>query len=37
MPMMEMIYLSSAGTLTYVKLLVTCVESILPTCPNNSQ
>jgi hypothetical protein len=37
MSMMGMIYLSSAGTLTCVKSLVTCVESVLPPCPNNSQ
>jgi hypothetical protein len=28
---------SSAGTLTYAKSLVMCVESILPPCRNNSQ
>jgi hypothetical protein len=37
MPMMGMIYLSSIGTLTYVKSLVTYVESVLSLCPNNSQ
>jgi hypothetical protein len=37
MPVMEMINLSFAGTLTCVKSLVMCVESILPPCPNNSQ
>jgi hypothetical protein len=35
MLMMEMIDLSSVGTLTCVKSLVTCVESVLPPCPNN--
>jgi hypothetical protein len=28
---------SSAGTLTCIKLLVMCVKSILPPCPNDSQ
>jgi hypothetical protein len=28
---------SSAVTLTYTKSLVTCVESVLPPCPNNSR
>jgi hypothetical protein len=28
---------SSSGILTCVKSLVTCVESVLPPCPNNSQ
>jgi hypothetical protein len=37
MPMMGMIYPSSAGTLTCNKSLVMCVESILPPCPNNLQ
>jgi hypothetical protein len=27
---------SSAGILTHAKSLVTCVESVLPPCPNNS-
>jgi hypothetical protein len=29
--------LSSIGTLTCIKSLVTCVESILPLCLNNLQ
>jgi hypothetical protein len=36
-PLLDMFYRSSAGTLTYVKSLVTCVESVLPPCPNNLQ
>jgi hypothetical protein len=28
---------SSTGTLTCVKSIVMCVESVLPPCPNNSQ
>jgi hypothetical protein len=32
----DMFYPSSTGTLTCVKSLVTCVESVLPLCPNNS-
>jgi hypothetical protein len=32
MPMIGMIDLSSAGTLTYIKSLVTRVESVLPPC-----
>jgi hypothetical protein len=29
--------LSSACILSYAKSLVTCVESVLPSCPNNPQ
>jgi hypothetical protein len=36
-PPKDMFYPSSVGTLTCVKLLVTCVKSILPPCLNNSQ
>jgi hypothetical protein len=32
-----MFYSSSVGTITYAKSLVTCVESVLPSCPNNAQ
>jgi hypothetical protein len=28
---------SSAGTLTYVKMIETCVESVLPPYPNDPQ
>jgi hypothetical protein len=28
---------SSAGTLTHAKSLITCVESVLPPYPSNSQ
>jgi hypothetical protein len=36
-PLRGMFYPSSVGTLAYVKLLATCIVSILPLCPNNSQ
>jgi hypothetical protein len=35
MLVMGMINLSSTVILTCVKLLVTCVESVLPLCPNS--
>jgi hypothetical protein len=37
MPMMGMIDPSSVGTLTYVKLLATMLESVVPSYPNDSQ
>jgi hypothetical protein len=36
-PPRDIFYLSSAGTLTCVRSLVTSVESVLPPCLNNSQ
>jgi hypothetical protein len=36
-PLKGMLYPSFVDTLTCVKLLVMCVESVLPQCPNNSQ
>jgi hypothetical protein len=36
-PLKGMFYPSSAGTLTFVKMLEICVESVLPPYPNDSQ
>jgi hypothetical protein len=37
MPMMGVFYLSSVGTLTFVRTIETCVESVLPPYLNDSQ
>jgi hypothetical protein len=36
-PMMRMIYLFSAGILTFVRMIEIFVESLLPPYPNNLQ
>jgi hypothetical protein len=34
-PLKGMIYPSSIGTLTFVRMIETCVESVLPLYPND--